>query len=162
MNIIVFMGGAAERADELERAAGAVLAAAARLRRLAEAEEVRALAAGGAGIHAGHVRAAISARRLWREATGLGEADPAWALMMELLARRLEGRPIAISQLAEAADLPPTTSLRWITRLHEAGLIARRPRPGDERAVIVDLADEAEDRLRVYLTEAMRLAGWVL
>jgi MarR family protein len=163
MNIIVFMGGVADRIEELEWAAGALHDAAARLRRLAEAEELRALAAeGGPEANAAQVRALVAARRLWGDATGLGHGgDPAWAILMELLARRLEGRRIAIGALAEAADLAPTTSLRCLARLRAAGLIARRPHPQDERTVIVDLTDEAEDRLRAWLAGARRISPWI-
>lgn len=135
----------------------------ARLRRLAEAEELRALAAQGlTEIGAAQVRAVIAARRLWRECMGQGEGDPAWALLMELLARRLEGRPVTMNALGEAAGLAPTTSLRWIARLLARGLIARRAHPEDERTILIGLTDEADDRLRGYFLGALRLSPWVI
>lgn len=163
MNTIVVMTELTHAARDLQEAGRELQDVIVRLRRLAEAEELRGLAAAGLGeISAAHIRSVIAGRRLWRESIGVADGDPAWALLMELFARRLEGRPVTVNALGEAAGLAPTTSLRWIGRLHSHGLIARQPHPKDERPILVSLTDEAEDRLRGYFMGALRLSPWVL
>jgi len=157
------MEGLSRTAQNLEDAGRELQEIVARLRRLAEAEELRRLAAAGPGdISAAHVRAVIAVRRLWSECVDLADGDPAWALLMELLARRLEGRSVTTNALGQAAGLRPTTALRWIATLQDRGLIARRTHPEDDRILLVSLTDEAEDRLRGYFAGALRLSPWVL
>jgi hypothetical protein len=43
-------------------------------------------------------------------------ADPAWDILLDLAAARIDGRMVAVSSLCIAAAVPATTALRWITR----------------------------------------------
>src|SRR5919107_3401876 len=70
-------------------------------------------------------------------------ADPAWDMLLELMAARLEGRRVAVSSLCIAAAVPATTALRWVKTLTDQGLFVRRADPQDGRRVYVELAPEA-------------------
>lgn len=83
-------------------------------------------------------------------------ADPAWDMLLDLAAARIAGKPVAVSSLCIAAAVPPTTALRWIKMLTDAGLFARRADPADGRRVFVDLGDEAMAAMRAYLAEVRR------
>lgn len=100
------------------------------------------------------VRAAIRARRL-REQYFSSElfADPAWDMLLDLYAARLERRRVSVSSLCIAASVPPTTALRWIGTLHDAGLFGREPDPGDKRRAHITLTPRAADAMRGYFTQ---------
>src|SRR5207253_3617288 len=91
---------------------------------------------GGDAVHAGLVRQIIRARRL-RDQYLKGDlfADPAWDMLLDLLAAKLEDRRVAVSSLCIATAVPPTTALRWIKILCEQGLILRVADPQDGRRV---------------------------
>jgi DNA-binding MarR family transcriptional regulator len=67
-------------------------------------------------------------------------ADPAWDMLLELYATLLCDRRICVSDLCEASDVPPTTALRWISKLETEGLLIRRGDPFDGRRVWVELS----------------------
>lgn len=105
-----------------------------------------AYAAGDAAanpVSAVAVRNLIRTRRLRdRYFPGLF-ADPAWDILLDLYAARLEGRTVAVSSLCIAANVPPTTGLRWITGMTEQGLLRREADPEDRRRVFIALSDAA-------------------
>lgn len=68
-------------------------------------------------------------------------ADPAWDILLDLSASRIEGRPVSVSSLCIAAAVPPTTALRWIRMMTDQGLLERRADPADARRMFVDLSD---------------------
>lgn len=70
-------------------------------------------------------------------------ADPAWDMLLDLMAARLEGTRVAVSSLCIAAAVPPTTALRWIRTLTDHGLFIRRADPEDGRRIFIELSDEA-------------------
>lgn len=78
-------------------------------------------------------------------------ADPAWDIMLDLAAARLEGKQVSVSSLCIAADVPTTTALRWIKGMTDAGMLARRSDPGDGRRSFIDLSDEAADAMERYI-----------
>src|SRR5690606_24209072 len=49
-------------------------------------------------------------------------ADPAWDMLLDLFAARLEQERVSVSSLCIASAVPPTTALRWIRTLTEKGL----------------------------------------
>ena len=69
--------------------------------------------------------------------------DPAWDMLLELYAARLGDRPVSVSSLCIAADVPTTTALRWITVLFEGGWIVRQDDPNDGRRTFVHLTPKA-------------------
>jgi hypothetical protein len=110
-------------------------------------------------VAARDVRDAIRARRLRDRffASGLFE-DPAWDMLLDLFAAELEGSAVSVSSLCIAAAVAPTTALRWIARLTDAGLLERRPDPFDKRRVFMALSEAARQGMRGYC-RAVREAG---
>ena len=78
-------------------------------------------------------------------------ADPAWDMLLDLAAARLEGKQVPVSSLCIAAAVPTTTALRWVRSLDESGLIERQPDPFDARRSHVSLTDAA----------AAAMLGWL-
>lgn len=98
------------------------------------------------------VRGLIRQRR--RRSTEFGAdlfADPVWDMMLDLLAARLDGRAVRTSSLCIAAGVPSTTALRWIRELSERGMFVRVPDPLDGRGVLIELSDDAAERLMAHL-----------
>ncbi|MBV9843420.1 MAG: MarR family transcriptional regulator [Sphingomonadaceae bacterium] len=110
-----------------------------------------------APVDAGLVRSIIRARRL-RDAYFTADlfADPAWDMLLDLTAARMEGGDVAVSSLCIAAAVPPTTALRWIKLLSDTGLIVRRADPADRRRIFIALADAAADAMLRYLAAMQR------
>ena len=96
------------------------------------------------GVTAAQVRAAIRSRRLRDQLFGAGWfEDPAWDMLLDLFAAELEGTRVSVSSLCIAAAVPPTTALRWLARMTEAGLIERQPDPSDRRRAFTVLSEQA-------------------
>lgn len=116
--------------------------------------------AAGQPIDASQVRAMIRARRM-RDQFFQAElfADPAWDMLLDLMAAKLEGRRVAVSSLCIAAAVPPTTALRWIKTLTDAGIFLRIADPTDGRRVFIELSPRAADGMMAYLGAVQRLAG---
>jgi DNA-binding transcriptional ArsR family regulator len=103
-----------------------------------------------------HVRLIIKSRRL-RDSFFPPRtfADPAWDIMLDLIAARLEARMVSVSSLCIAASVPPTTALRHIVRLEDEGYITRRPDDADQRRVLCDLTDSAAEVLLNCLADML-------
>lgn len=110
-------------------------------------------------IAARDIRDAIRARRLRDQFFGGGLfEDPAWDMLLDLFAAEIERVEVSVSSLCIAAAVAPTTALRWIARMTDAGLFERRPDPFDRRRAFMGLSDRASTGMRNYVT-AMRGAG---
>lgn len=77
-------------------------------------------------------------------------ADPAWDMLLDLYAARLERQPVSVSSLCIAAAVPATTALRWIKTMTDAGLFLREADPQDGRRIFLALADGAADAMARY------------
>ena len=110
-------------------------------------------------INAAEIRAVIRARRM-RAQFFADElfADPAWDMLLDLFAAQLERRQVSVSSLCIAAAVPPTTALRWIGTLHEAGLFERQADPSDRRRAYIGLSAKGLDGMRSY-AGAVKRAG---
>jgi hypothetical protein len=84
-------------------------------------------------------------------------ADPAWDMLLDLMAARLEQSRVAVSSLCIAAAVPATTALRWIRTLTEHGLFVRRADPEDGRRIFIELSDNAGEALAAYFHTAQQL-----
>ena len=82
-------------------------------------------------------------------------ADPAWDIMLDLFAARIEGKDITVSSAGIAACVPPTTALRWIHALEVAGVIERYGDPTNRRRQLVRLTDETFKRMGSYLADTI-------
>jgi len=112
------------------------------------------------GIPAETIRRTIRARRLReRFFDAASFADPAWDMLLDLMAARIEGRDVAVSSLCIAAAVPPTTALRWIRTMTEAGLFVRRADPTDGRRVYIELSGEAARGMASYFAAARGLGA---
>ena len=110
-------------------------------------------------IAARDIRDAIRARRLRDQFFGGGLfEDPAWDMLLDLFAAELERGQVSVSSPCIAAAVAPTTALRWISRMSEAGLFERQPDPFDRRRAFMGLSDRASAGMRNYVT-AVRRAG---
>lgn len=106
---------------------------------------------------AGVIRDMIRARRLREELFGTGIfADPAWDILLDLTAARIERRSVAVSSLCIAAAVPATTALRWIKQLTDHGLLRRVADPDDGRRIFIELSDEAARTMMTYFANAVR------
>lgn len=70
-------------------------------------------------------------------------ADPAWDMLLDLTAARLERREVTVSSLTIASGVPPTTAMGQLARLVARGVILRTAHPHDGRKVIVTIGDDA-------------------
>ncbi|WP_243457099.1 winged helix DNA-binding protein [Parasphingorhabdus cellanae] len=113
-------------------------------------------------ISADEVRGLIRARRL-RDQYFDGElfADPAWDMLLDLMAAQLEGTKVAVSSLCIAASVPPTTALRWIKTMTEEGVFERKADERDGRRIFIELSEEATAGM-VGLLTMIRREGLIL
>jgi hypothetical protein len=110
------------------------------------------------GLDAPYIRAMIRARRLRDQYfRGALFADPAWDMLLDLMAARLEEKRVAVSSLCIAAAVPATTALRWIKALTDRGVFVRAADPRDGRRVYIELADETARALAAYLSAVRRI-----
>lgn len=111
----------------------------------------------GVEITAARVRDLLRARRMRADflAGGLF-ADPAWDMLLDLLAARLEQERVSVSSLCIASAVPPTTALRWIRTLTDDGLVVRQADPHDGRRIFIALADGAAEALTRWFLASRR------
>lgn len=123
--------------------------------RLAPAE----VSAEAAPTHA-EIRALIRARRM-RDQFFPSDmfADPAWDMMLDLMAARLAGQRVSVSSLCIAAAVPPTTALRWIRQLTDRAMFMRIDDPLDGRRVFIDLTETATQALFAWVRAVRRNGG---
>ena len=109
------------------------------------------------------VRAIIRARRTRDEhfARGLF-ADPAWDMLLDLFAARLQGEAVSVSSLCIASAVPQTTALRWIKVLTDQGLASRIDDPEDGRRVFVELTDSAAEAMEAALNASLRISPAII
>jgi hypothetical protein len=114
-------------------------------------------------IDAKYIRAIIKMRRR-RDAYFEAEmfADPAWDILLDLLAARLEGKSVSVSSLCIAASVPATTALRWISSMTEKGNLVRRQDPTDARRIFIDLSKAEADKLMEFFAETAGLKSAIL
>jgi hypothetical protein len=149
-------------ADGARRDFASISALSREVERIAEALSVlanseRDAALANREVTVAQVRAVIKARRA-RERYFAAElfSDPAWDMMLDLMAARLEGRAVSVSSLCIAATVPTTTALRWIRNLCDSGMFERRLDPHDARRALVQLSEPTAQAMLGYLAE---LAG---
>lgn len=69
-------------------------------------------------------------------------------MLLDLYAAHLEGTQVSVSSLCIAAAVAPTTALRWIGKMTEAGLFTRQPDPVDRRRAFMVLTERALEGMR--------------
>jgi hypothetical protein len=108
----------------------------------------------------GEIKALLRARRLREQYLPADLfADPAWDMILDLMAARLAGQRVSVSSLCIAASVPPTTALRWIRQLTERGVFSRIDDPADGRRVFIELTDEAAEAVMAWSLAVRRTGG---
>ena len=85
-------------------------------------------------------------------------ADPAWDMLLDLTAARVEHTRVSVTSLCIASGVPPTTALRWIGQMTEAGLLERVEDETDRRRVFIRLSADAAERMEACLSALLRNA----
>lgn len=80
-------------------------------------------------------------------------ADPAWDMLLDLTAARAEHTRVSVTSLCIASGVPPTTALRWIGQLTDAGLLQRVEDEADRRRAFIALTDQAAEAMARYFAE---------
>ena len=75
---------------------------------------------------------------------------PGWDILLDLYAHALEGRRVSITSSCIASGVPPTTALRYLQVLEEAGLIERVDDRVDRRRSFLSLTSETRNLMRQY------------
>lgn len=78
-------------------------------------------------------------------------ADPAWDILLDLTAARVEHTRVSVTSLCIASGVPPTTALRWIAQMRETGLVERVEDESDKRRAFISLTDKAADGMARFL-----------
>jgi DNA-binding MarR family transcriptional regulator len=86
-------------------------------------------------------------------------ADPAWDILLDLTAARIERVQVAVSSLCIAASVPPTTALRWIKAMTDHGLLERVADPDDGRRVFIQLSTSALTGIKRYFSAVRKMGG---
>jgi predicted transcriptional regulator len=77
-------------------------------------------------------------------------ADPAWDILLDLTAARVEHRRVSVTSLCIAAGVPATTALRWIGQMLDLGLLVREQDDQDRRRAFIDLSEEGAAAMARY------------
>lgn len=80
-------------------------------------------------------------------------ADPAWDMLLDLIAARVERKRVSVTSLCIASGVPPTTALRWIGQMVEGGLFVRVCDDTDRRRAFIELTEKAVDAMARYFDE---------
>jgi hypothetical protein len=80
-------------------------------------------------------------------------ADPAWDMLLDLTAARVEHVRVSVTSLCIASGVPPTTALRWIGQMTDVGLLQRVDDETDRRRAFITLTDKAADAMARYFAE---------
>jgi DNA-binding MarR family transcriptional regulator len=81
--------------------------------------------------------------------------EPAWDLMLALFMAREKGQPMILCKAYRAAGVTDTTGRRLLDRMEEEGLITRRRAPRSRKMRVVELTDDAAERLIEYLARGL-------
>lgn len=113
----------------------------------------------GPTVTAREVRQVIRQRRLREELFDADLfADPAWDMLLDLYAAKLDRSRVSVSSLCIAAAVPATTALRWIKTLTDSGLFERHADIHDARRIFVQLSDGATQAMHRYFARIAHLA----
>jgi DNA-binding MarR family transcriptional regulator len=104
------------------------------------------------------VEAIRELRKTRREVFGLGLDEPAWDMLVELYYRDSTGASTTSAQLNGAANVPPSTAMRWIRHLEQDGWIRVQSHPGDAQTQFVELTAKAKEAMDRYLVEVRSFA----
>ena len=77
--------------------------------------------------------------------------EPAWDILLDLFIHHVQDKSVSVTSACLASASPPTTGLRWLGVLEQAGFVMRAPDPEDGRVTLVRLTDHGLQVLREIL-----------
>ena len=83
-------------------------------------------------------------------------SEPAWDILLTLFIADTEGYRMAMGEVADACNIPLTTSLRWYSRLQDLDLIQRWPNRTNNRIVYLSLSPAGFARMTALLDAVSR------
>lgn len=83
-------------------------------------------------------------------------SEAGWGVLLALFSMDRDAGSCAERRLADIADVSRTTTLRWVTRLEQTGLVERTVSPTDKRIVRVRLTE----RGREAMERCFEAASW--
>lgn len=97
-------------------------------------------------------------RETRRRGIGSGDlfGDPAWAMLLDLLLAKIEGRRVSVSSACIASGAPMSTALRLVRRLVDEEVLCRIPDELDRRRHFLAISAKFEQPLVDYLSEQVR------
>ncbi|HEX7782911.1 MAG TPA: hypothetical protein VF509_08900 [Sphingobium sp.] len=106
---------------------------------------------------AGAISHYLRMRRYREKLFGEIFADPAWDMLLELYLAELEKRQLSVTAVSVAGAVPPSTGIRWITTMTEAGMIERVADPYDRRRTYLHLSRPTYDLLDEWTSRALTM-----
>lgn len=88
-------------------------------------------------------------------------ADPAWDMLLDLTAARVEHKRVSVTSLCLASGVPPTTALRWISQMTELGLFSRAEDDTDRRRAFITISDKACDAMAHFFAAIGATTGMI-
>jgi len=85
-------------------------------------------------------------------------SEPAWDMLLELLAAELGRRRVSVSSLCTAAGIPARTGKRWLQYLEKHGLVVRQTAAHEADNEFVELSLSASNALRRYFRGVVQAA----
>lgn len=97
-------------------------------------------------------------REMKRREIGGGElfGDPTWAMLLDLLLAKIEGRRVSVSSACIASGAPMSTALRLVRRLVDESVLCRLPDEQDRRRHFLAINPKFEHPLVEYLMDQLR------
>ena len=87
------------------------------------------------------------------EGTIITQAGVEEDMLLDLTAARAEHTRVSVTSLCIASGVPPTTALRWIGQMTDAGLLERVEDETDRRRAFIALTEKAADGMARYFAE---------
>jgi DNA-binding MarR family transcriptional regulator len=82
--------------------------------------------------------------------------DPAWDILLQAYAARLDQERLSVTALCLASAVPSTTALRWLNKLEQDGWLSRRSDPLDARRSWIELSDIGNATMERYWSAVWR------
>lgn len=79
--------------------------------------------------------------------------EPAWDILLDLFAARLQKKQISVTSACTASGVPLTTALRWLRVLEDSQLIERFDSETDQRVTWVKLTASATKSMSNFLRD---------
>jgi len=82
--------------------------------------------------------------------------EPAWDMLLDLMASEMSGRKLSVTSACIGACVPSTTALRWLSLLEERGLVLRENDTRDGRRAFVRISPDGFRKMVGYFDAVER------